>query len=68
MSIERSHIYGAGAFFTPTCDICGEELPAESDFYSAVAAKKREGWKGRKVDDEWEDVCCACQDEEDRNG
>lgn len=59
MSIEK-----CGDIFTPTCDICGEELPGEFDFYDAVEAKKREGWKSRKDKGEWQDVCCDCQ----RNG
>jgi hypothetical protein len=49
--------------FTPTCDICGEELPEEFDFYDAVDAKKRAGWKSQKDENgEWEDVCPACQE------
>lgn len=47
--------------YTPTCDICHAELPAEFDFYDAVNAKKREGWKSRKVDGQWEDICPDCQ-------
>jgi hypothetical protein len=35
-------------------------LPAESDFYDAVAAKKAAGWKSRKVNGCWEDICDAC--------
>jgi hypothetical protein len=27
-------------YFTPVCDICGEELPAEATFQKAVRAKK----------------------------
>jgi len=50
-----------GGFYTPTCDICGEELDAEFDFCDAVAAKKDAGWKSRKTAGEWEDVCCDCQ-------
>jgi len=58
MSIEKF-----AGFFTPTCDICGEELPSEYDFYDAVQAKKDEGWKSRKNEyGEWEDVCRTCQE------
>ena len=56
MSIERF-----GGIYTPTCDICGRELDGEFDFRDAVAAKKREDWKSRKVDGEWQDVCDDCQ-------
>lgn len=59
MSIESN-----GGIHTPICDLCGEELPSEFDFYDAVDAKKREGWKSMKVDGEWQDICCECQ----RNG
>ena len=56
MSIERF-----GGIYTPTCDVCGEELPGEFDFYDAVDAKKLAGWKSRKLMDCWEDVCPECQ-------
>jgi len=57
MSIEKY-----GDIYTPVCDVCGEELDGEFDFYDAVDAAKREGWKARKNKyDEWEDVCCDCR-------
>lgn len=59
MSIQRE-----GRAYVPTCDICGDTLPDEYDFNDAVTAKKREGWKSRKVNGEWEDVCTCCQLEE----
>jgi len=59
MSIEK-----LGAVYSPVCDHCGEELPAEFDFYDAVAAKKIAGWKSRRIGDEWEDICTDCQAEE----
>lgn len=60
MSIDRFD-----GIFTPTCDICGEELPGEFDFYDAVNAKKSAGWLSRKnKKGEWEDVCCECQEKE----
>lgn len=58
MSIENMH----GAY-TAVCDCCGDILPAESDFYDAVNAKKDAGWKSRKIDGEWNDLCPSCQDE-----
>ena len=63
MSIESF-----GGIYTPTCDVCGEELPAQFDFYDAVNAKKREGWKSRKHKGEWQDICPGCMAEmEDLN-
>ncbi|MDR0905795.1 MAG: hypothetical protein LBN00_06440 [Oscillospiraceae bacterium] len=59
MSIEKF-----GGIFTPTCDICGEELDGGFDFYDAVQAKKTAGWKSRKTNGEWEDVCVTCQEDE----
>ena len=50
-----------GKSYTATCDICGEELPAEFDFYDAVNSKKENGWKSQKYQGEWQDVCPACQ-------
>ena len=47
--------------FTPICDVCGAELPTEFDFNEAVNAKKDAGWKTRKVDGQWQDICCDCQ-------
>ena len=59
MSIECS-----SGFYTPVCDICGESLPPEFDFYDAVNAKKCAGWKSVKHNGEWEDICPMCQEEE----
>ena len=60
MSIEKYHS-DAGTIYTPACDICGETLPAEDDFYDAVQSKKDAGWVSQKVGGEWEDACIACQ-------
>lgn len=57
MSLERF-----GDIYTPTCDICGEELPGEFDFNDAVRAKKAEGWQSKKDKyGDWEDICTECQ-------
>jgi hypothetical protein len=54
-----------GGMYTPTCDICGEELPALVDFNDAVKARKAEGWQSRKDKyGDWEDVCTECQESE----
>jgi len=36
-------------------------LDTEFDFYEAVSAKKREGWRSRKANGQWQDVCRNCQ-------
>ena len=45
------------------CDICGEvvDVPFD-DFYDAVQFKKDNGWKSRKVNGEWKDICPECQE------
>ena len=46
---------------TPVCDICGNKLHYENDFYDAVSAKKNAGWKSQKDESgEWQDVCSEC--------
>jgi hypothetical protein len=36
--------------FTPTCDICGEELEIAYDYADAVENVKEAGWQSRFVD------------------
>ena len=45
----------------PICDICGEDLPPEHDFYDAVASSRQADWIKRKRDGEWIDICRECQ-------
>ncbi len=48
-------------FYTPVCDCCEKELPAEESFMEAVEAKRRAGWKtSRDTDGEWVDLCPEC--------
>lgn len=49
--------------YTPTCDVCGDELETEFDFYDAVDAMKSAGWKKRKIDGEWYDICINCSED-----
>jgi len=49
---------------TPICDRCYAELDGEFEFHTAVEAKKDAGWKSRKVNDRWQDVCDNCLAEE----
>ncbi len=57
MSIVRH--YGQ---FTPTCDICGDELQAQESFQEAVLTRNEADWKSQKNSDgEWEDICRKCQ-------
>ncbi len=51
-----------GAFIL-ICDNCGEEFDELfDDFYDAVEAKKYYGWKSKRINGEWEDVCPECQE------
>ena len=44
-----------------SCDECDAELETgEEDFIDAVRKKKEEGWKSRKDDTEWLDICPDC--------
>jgi Fe2+ or Zn2+ uptake regulation protein len=50
-------------FYSLVCDNCGEELDEQfDDFYEAVEAKKENGWKSKKVNGEWQDICPDCAD------
>jgi hypothetical protein len=60
MSIQKNDGFNT---FDIICDICGEETNKGFDSFSdAVAFKKDKsnGWKSRKVKDEWEDICPDC--------
>lgn len=58
--IEKSWI-GHTRTYIPTCDLCGTELWPEFDWDDAVEAKKAAGWKSKKIDGEWMDICPDCQ-------
>lgn len=60
MSIERS-LKGQTRVYIPTCDICGTQLSAQYVWPDAVAAEKNAGWKSKKIDGEWMDLCQDCQ-------
>lgn len=49
------------------CDMCEETQagPFES-FYDAVQHKKDNGWKSRKINGSWNDVCPKCTKEAQR--
>lgn len=47
--------------YTPTCDLCGDELGEEYTFEDAVESKKRNGWRSYNQDGTWLDVCPECQ-------
>ena len=63
MSIEKKWV-GGEETYTPVCDVCGDELDYEYDFYDAVDAKKRAGWRSRQINGEWIDVCDRCLEDE----
>lgn len=62
MSIEKSW-EGRTRVYIPTCDICGEQLAEQYDFEDAVEAKRDAGWRSKKINGEWIDLCNDCQKE-----
>jgi hypothetical protein len=45
------------------CDICNEEMGEDFiDWNEAVEAKKENGWKSKKIGNEWKDICPDCQE------
>lgn len=47
--------------FELNCDICGDSADESFDeFAEAVQFKKDEGWKSRKINGEWHDICPEC--------
>lgn len=47
--------------FILSCDFCCEEVNGFDDFYDAVDYKKDNGWKSKKINGGWNDVCPECQ-------
>ena len=45
------------------CDVCGDATAGEGwqTFQEAVQHKRDNGWRWRKIDGEWEDICPECQ-------
>lgn len=57
MSITNIH-----GIYSLICDVCGDSHPDSfSEFYEAVQAKKDDGWRSRRQNGDWEDVCPECQ-------
>jgi len=67
MSIEKSW-EGRTRIYIPTCDMCGAQLSEQYDFNDAVEAKRDAGWKSKKIDGEWIDMCNDCQPIMERSG
>jgi Fe2+ or Zn2+ uptake regulation protein len=45
------------------CDGCGDTIETRrSEFADALTEAKREGWKARKVCDEWMHFCKDCDE------
>lgn len=65
MSIVKRWM-GGEQVFIPTCDICGDELGDDYDFYDAVESKKAAGWRSKKYGGDWIDMCPDCQKEQMR--
>jgi hypothetical protein len=52
-------LYGA---YSLVCDVCGEEAEKQFfDFADAVEYKKIEGWRSKKTNGGWQDICLECQ-------
>jgi len=63
-------IHGFQREYTPVCDVCGETLATECDFYDAVKAIKAAGWVSRRDKTDWTHICRDCQESggADENG
>jgi Fe2+ or Zn2+ uptake regulation protein len=47
--------------YTLICDMCGATTEEEYEtFQDAVDAKRDTGWKSKKIDGEWVDLCPGC--------
>lgn len=47
--------------YTLVCDICGACVDEEYEtFQDTVDARKDLGWKSRKIDGDWADICPDC--------
>ncbi len=47
--------------YTLICDICGASSDEKyENFQDAKDARKNLGWKSRKIDGEWADICPEC--------
>lgn len=58
-------IHKIHGLFHLECDVCGQEARINfGEFQGAVDFKKREGWKSRRHNGRWEDVCSECQEKE----
>jgi len=44
-----------------SCDRCPHsEQHQETDFYEVIKEMKSDGWKIRRIDEEWEHICPDC--------
>lgn len=55
MSVEKE--YGC---YIPTCDYCGSHLSDCTSYDEAIKAFRLNGWKARKEDGEWKNICTDC--------
>lgn len=47
--------------YTLVCDICGASVDEEyKTFQDTEDARKDLGWKSRKIDGDWADICPDC--------
>lgn len=44
------------------CDICNEEVEKEFKYFDEIVDyKKQNGWKSKKINGEWVEICPICQ-------
>lgn len=53
----------AYGLYTLICDICDHEAKPFFSFQDAVDYKKDNGWRSKKFNGEWHDICPECQEE-----
>jgi hypothetical protein len=44
------------------CDVCDHQVKYFDNFQDAVDYKKENGWRSRKENGEWLDICPECQE------
>lgn len=55
MSVERH-----SGYFTVVCARCGARTTGEMTWGDAVRAKRGHGFRSRKIEGEWQDLCPDC--------
>jgi hypothetical protein len=53
--IDKSH-----GFYVGFCDVCFINTKACETYKDLIDEMKSNGWKAKKVEDEWENICSDC--------